>query len=131
MPFNVSLTEQDVEVLEEGRGLKPNTIADKKRILNNFDVYVEEKIGQSIETLMSCNENEYSMASHSIFSDASKPTCVLVSTKESSHLIAAPSNSQKLPGRFSNPQQTLASVGNSLYPSRDSDHKRAQIFTNK
>ena len=58
MPFNVSLTEQDVEVLEEGGGLKPNTIADRKRIFNNFDVYVEGQIGQSIETLMSCNENE-------------------------------------------------------------------------
>ena len=53
MPFNVEITEDERGKLEQGGGLKPNTILDRERIYNDFNKFVLGNCGgKSIEDLV-------------------------------------------------------------------------------
>ena len=63
MPFNVEITEDERGKLEQGGGLKPNTILDRERIYNDFNKFVLGNCGgKSIEDLVLSQSAEYRRA---------------------------------------------------------------------
>ena len=48
MPSNVHITEEEIDSLESGGGLKERTISERKKSLHDYEEYVNAKLGLSV-----------------------------------------------------------------------------------
>ena len=48
MPSNVHITEEEIDSLESGGGLKERTISERKKALHDYEEYVNAKLGLSV-----------------------------------------------------------------------------------